>query len=129
MSTSAVLQGIMTSYMSLSRTDTLKLTKDMSLALNEQEQASMPKIQEVQKIVFCSERNITPHISVYFVAQNGAEYCWDLSIKLKKKWSIESSESVNKYEFFGSLTLMKMPDEVTKTISGEGRELPWQINN
>lgn len=129
MSTSSVLQGIMTSYMSLSRTDTLKLTKDMSLALNEQEQAFMPKIQEVQKIVFSSEGNITPHISVYFIAENGAEYCWDLSIRVRKAWGIESSEAVNKYQFFGSLTLMRTPHEVAQTFSGEGRELPWQIDN
>lgn len=129
MSTSSVLQGIMTSYMSLSRTDTLKLTKDMSLALNEQEQAFMPKIQEVQKIVFCAEGTITPHISVYFIAKNGAEYCWDLSVKVRKTWGVESSEEINKYQFFGSLTLMRTPDEVTQTFSGEGRELPWQINN
>lgn len=129
MSTSSVLQGIMNSYMTLSRTDTQKLTTDMSLALSEQERAYMPKIQEVQKIVFISEGNITPHISVYFVAKNGAEYCWDLSIRFRKKWSVESSESVNKYQFFGSLTLMRTPDEVTQTFSGEGRELPWQINN
>lgn len=129
MSASSVLQGIVNSYMSLSRTDTAKLTKDMSLALNDQEKAHMPVVQKVQKIVFCAEKNTTPHMSVFFLAENGAEYCWDLSLKIRKKWNVDSSEPVKKYDFFGSLTVMRMPEEVFKVFSGEDKRMQWQLDS
>lgn len=129
MSASSVLQGIVNSYMSLSRTDTSKLTKDMSLALNDQEKAYMPIVQKVQKIVFCAEKTVTPHISVFFLAENGAEYCWDLSVKIRNKWNVDSSEPVQKYDFFGSLTVMKIPEEVTEIYSGKGKRMQWQLDS
>lgn len=129
MSASSVLQGIMNSYMTLSRTDKHKLATDMSLAMNPQEKAFMPKIAKVQKIVFCSEQNITPHISVYFISEDNAEYCWDLFVKVRKVWDIDSSEPSKKYDFFGSLSLMRMPSETTNQFLENSKETYWKIDN
>ena len=116
MSTSFALQRVMNSCILLSQTDIGEMKKDMSLALSESDKKIMPEIIKVINIVYCSEKGITPHISVYFIAKNEALYCWDLSVRISEKWDVETSEPIKVNLFYGSLTLMKMPEEINYKI-------------
>lgn len=125
MSQSSILQRIASQYMSLANTDLLRLAGDMSQALPAHEMP-MPAIETVKKIAFSGESGVTPHLTVEFVAKNGAEYFWDLSVKVKKRHEFGETEPTTRYFFYGSLTLMKVPEEKIFAAK-KSLELPWSL--
>lgn len=125
MSQSSILQRIASQYMSLAHTDLLRLAGDMAQALPAHEM-SMPAIETVKKVAFCGEPGVTPHLTVEFIAKNGAEYFWDLSVKVKKLHEFGEMEPTTRYFFYGSLTLMKTPQE-SMAQNRPTFELPWSL--
>lgn len=128
MSPSSILQRIANKYMVLAQTDLELLAGDMALALALDE-APMPRIKHVEKIVFCAEPGSTPHISVYFDGVDGAEYCWDMTVQIIKKREFDSSSITEVPHCYGALTVMRMPNEQSSVRINPGKEGQWTLQN